>query len=109
MTSSRLSEAPLANAIATQSFAFATPKMTQAQRVGISTKARLMLAVEAHRTAGQVIDELATLDVKLLFHGNHHEHIDCVSGADECQRPVRNFDVDKGSHLRWPLDERGLT
>ena len=66
-------------------------------------------APAAHPHGWQVIDELAkTLGVRLLVHGHHHEDIDYVGqGLMNAGAPFRAFGVDKGSHLRWPLDERG--
>jgi predicted phosphodiesterase len=66
-------------------------------------------APAAHPHGWQVIDELAkTLGVGLLVHGHHHENIDYV-GQDlmDAHGPFRAFGVDKGSHLSWPLEERG--
>jgi hypothetical protein len=44
----------------------------------------------------------------LLVHGHHHENIDYVGqGLMDAGAPFRAFGVDKGSHLSWPLEERG--
>jgi predicted phosphodiesterase len=68
-------------------------------------------APAAHPHGWHAIDDLAKmLGARLLVHGHHHENIDYVSqGLMDASAPFRAFGVDKGSHLRWPLDERGLT
>jgi predicted phosphodiesterase len=66
-------------------------------------------APAAHPHGWQAIDELAkALSARLLVHGHHHENIDYVGqGLMDASAPFRAFGVDKGSHLSWPLDERG--
>ncbi len=66
-------------------------------------------APAAHPHGWQAIDELAKmLGARLLVHGHHHENIDYVGqGLMDASAPFRAFGVDKGSHLSWPLDERG--
>jgi Icc-related predicted phosphoesterase len=66
-------------------------------------------APSAHPHGWQAIDELAQmLGVQLVVHGHHHQNIDYVGqGLMDASAPFRAFGVDKGSHLSWPVEERG--